>query len=70
MKPGDLRMFQIGRNPITRDINWVLGLILEVVPDVVPDDDPILDRCKVLTCDGIVKHVPVHGSRGIADETG
>ena len=66
MKRGDLRMFRIGRNPITRDINWVLGLILEVVPD----DDPILDRCKVLTCDGIVKHVPVHGSRGIADETG
>jgi len=64
VKVGDLRMFLIGRNPITRDLRWVTGIILEIIED----HDPIDDRCKVLTEGGRIGYYRIHGSRGIKDE--
>ncbi len=64
MKPGDLRMFRNGRNPITKEINYVLGLIIEIHED----HDPICNSCKVLMRDDMIKWLNPHGSRGISDE--
>ena len=64
MKVGDLRKFRNGRNSITRDIVYVLGLILEIHED----PDPISDVCKVLLCDGSIKWLLTHGSSGVSDE--
>jgi hypothetical protein len=65
MKRGDLRMFRNGRNPITKEINYVLGLIVEIHED----PDPISNVCKVLLSDCSVKWLNPHGSRIITDET-
>ena len=65
MKLGDLRMFRNGRNPITKEINYVLGLIVEIHED----PDPISTFCKVLLNDCSVKWLNPHGSRIITDET-
>jgi len=59
MKPGELRMFRNGRNPITKEINYILGLIVEI--------DPIFNICKVLLDSGNVKWLNPHGSRIITD---
>lgn len=64
MKPGDLRMFRNGRNPITKEINWVMGLILEIHEEF----DPIDDWCKVLSRSGRIQTFHLHGSRAISDE--
>lgn len=64
MKPGELRMFRNGRNPITKEINYILGLIVEIHED----HDPIFNVCKVLLSGGDVKWLNPHGSRGITDE--
>jgi len=61
MKPGELREFRNGRDPITKEINWVLGFIIEVVE---PYDPPIM--CKVLNVDGKTRYMTLHGSRKIA----
>ena len=63
MKIGELREFRNGRNPITKEIIYILGLIIEIHED----PDPISDVCKVLLGDGI-KWVNPHGSRRITDE--
>lgn len=63
MKVGELREFRNGRNPITKEIIRILGLIIEIHED----PDPISDVCKVLLGDGI-KWVNPHGSRRITDE--
>jgi hypothetical protein len=63
MKPGELREFRNGRDPITKEINWVLGFIIEVVEH---HNDPIMDRCKVLTTDGRIRYMLVHGSKEVA----
>ena len=64
MKPGDLRMFRNGRNPITKEINWVMGLIIEIHEEF----DPMDDWCKVLSRSGRIQTFHLHGSRGISDE--
>lgn len=64
MKVGELREFRDGRNPITKEIIRIRGLIIEIHED----PDPISDVCKVLTCDGRVRWLNPHGSRGITDE--
>jgi hypothetical protein len=58
-------MFRNGRNPITKEINYVLGLIVEIHED----PDPISNVCKVLLSDGGVKWLNPHGSRIITDES-
>jgi hypothetical protein len=63
---GELRAFRNGRNPITKEIIYILGLILEIHED----PDPISNVCKVLTGDGRVRWVTPHGSRSITNETG
>ena len=63
MKVGDLRKFRDGRNSITRDIVYVLGLILEIHED----PDPISDVCKVLS-GGRTRWLLTHGSSGVSDE--
>jgi hypothetical protein len=61
---GDLRMFRNGRNPITKEINYVLGLIIEIHEEF----DPMDDWCKVLSRNGRIQTFHLHGSRGISDE--
>jgi len=63
MRIGEIRLFRNGRNPFTKEIIWILGLII----DIHEDHDPISNVCKVLLCDGI-KWLNPHGSRGITDE--
>ena len=65
MKLGELREFRTGRNPITKEIIWILGLIIEIHED----PDPISNVCKVLSGDGSVRWLNPHGSRGITDES-
>ena len=60
MKPGDLVAFRRGRNPFTKNINWVFGLVLEVIEN----HDPIEDQCKTLTKYGIM-YFRIHGSQRI-----
>ena len=64
MKVGELREFRNGRNPITKEIVRILGLVLEIHED----PDPISDVCKVLLCDGGIRWLNPHGSRSITDE--
>lgn len=64
MKVGELRLFRYGRNPITKEIIRILGLIIEIHED----HDPISNVCKVLMGDGIVRWLNPHGSRRITDE--
>ena len=64
MKLGELRAFRDGRNPITKEIIRILGLIIEIHED----PDPIYDVCKVLSSDCSVRWVSPHGSRVIMDE--
>ena len=64
MKVGELREFRNGRNPITKEIIRILGLIIEIHED----HDPISNVCKVLLCDGSIRWLNPHGSRGITDE--
>lgn len=64
MKVGELREFSNGRNPITKEIIYILGLIIEIRED----PDPIFNVCKVLLVDGSTKWVNQHGSRVITDE--
>lgn len=66
MKVGDLWQFRCGRNPITKDIRRVTGIILEIMDY----KHPRMNRCKVLTLDGKVEYYTSHGSRGVTDETG
>lgn len=63
MKPGDLVAFRRGINPFTKNINWVLGLILEVIED----HDPVEDHCKTLTKHGIM-YFRIHGSQNITEK--
>jgi hypothetical protein len=63
VKIGELREFRNGRNPITKEIIYILGLIIEIHED----PDPISNVCKVLLVDGI-KWLNPHGSRRITDE--
>ena len=65
MKIGELREFRNGRNPITKEIIWILGLIIEIHED----PDPISNVCKVLMGGGSIKWVTPHGSRRITDES-
>ena len=64
MKVGEVRLFRNGRNPFTKEIIWILGLII----DIHEDHDPISNVCKVLVGDGIVRWLNPHGSRIITDE--
>lgn len=65
MKVGELREFRNGRNPITKEIIYILGLIV----DIHEDPDPIFDSCKVLTQGGTIKWLNPHGSKEIVNET-
>lgn len=64
MKLGEVRLFRNGRNPFTKEIIWILGLII----DIHEDHDPISNVCKVLVGEGIVRWLNPHGSRIITDE--
>ena len=65
MKVGELREFRNGRHPITKEIIYILGLIIEIRED----PDPIFNECKVLLGDGSMKWLNPHGSRRITDES-
>lgn len=64
MKVGELREFRNGRNPITKEIIYILGLIIEIHED----PDPISNVCKVLLGEGSIRWLNPHGSRRITDE--
>ena len=51
MKVGELREFRNGRNPITKEIIYILGLII----GIHEDPDPISNVCKVLLGDGSIR---------------
>ena len=65
VKIGELREFRNGRNPITKEIIYILGLILEIRED----PDPISNVCKVLLGDGSIRWLNPHGSSRITDES-
>ena len=65
MKIGELREFRDRRNPITKEIIYILGLIIEIHED----PDPISNVCKVLLGDGSIRWLNPHGSSRITDES-
>lgn len=65
MKRGDLYAFRRGRDPVTKEILWANGLVLEILK---AKDDPINDFCKVLTSDGNVGFWRIHGAKRLLEE--
>ena len=58
MNPGDLIRYRTGRNSITRDLVWDIGLVIQVEPD----DFDGGDKCKILCSGGILKWIRIHGT--------